>query len=72
MNIATINFTAVPRNTCRGCVCELERMTVCNAMNERAKLHGLPDCDGSPDTQGVIYVLADDLVGMVEQKAGPA
>lgn len=67
MNIATIKFTAVLRNTCRGCLCEHERMTVCKAMNERAKSHGLPDCDGSPDAQGHIFVAVDDLVGMVEQ-----
>lgn len=69
MNFATINFTAVLRNTCKGCICEHERMTVCKAMNERAAAHGLPDCDGSPDAQGHIFILSDgELFGMVKQQ----
>lgn len=68
MNLATIAFTAIARNTCRGCLCELERMTACRAMNERAAAHGLPDCDGAPDAQGHIFVASDgDLFGMVQQ-----
>ncbi len=69
MIVATLNFTAIPRNTCRGCICEHERMTVCNAVGQRAKECGLPACDAS--SGGHIYVIAGtELFGMVEQQGG--
>lgn len=71
MNFATITFTAVMRNTCRGCLAEHERMTACKVLNDRAEVHGLPDCDGSPDAQGYIFVVPDsELFGMIKQKEG--
>lgn len=69
MTPPTLNFTAIPRNTCRGCICEHERMTVCNAVGQRAKECGLPACDAS--SGGHIYVIAGtELFGMVEQQGG--
>lgn len=65
MNIATIKFTAKPAATCKGCLCENARMTTCDAFNARALACGLPECD--IDEGSYIYVLVDDLVGMVEQ-----
>jgi hypothetical protein len=69
MNLATLTFTAILRNTCRGCLCEHERMTVCNAVGQRAEECGLPACDAS--SGGHIYVIAgSELFGMVEQQSG--
>ena len=65
MNIATINFTAEPAKSCKGCICEHQRSTACGDVCRRAVACGLPDCE---DGSGFIYVIAElDLVGMVEQ-----
>ena len=70
MNTIPVNFVAIPRNTCRGCICEYKPMAECHAMNAHAATHGLPDCDGSPDAQGYIFVASDgELFGMVQQSA---
>lgn len=74
MNIIATTFTAIARNTYRGCICEHKPMAECHAMNAHAATHGLPDCDGSPDAQGYIFVASDgELFGMVQQsEATPA
>lgn len=48
---AQMRFTARPAKSCRGCVFDGQRASVCRQASSLAVLAELPDCD-----QGVIYV----------------
>lgn len=53
MRPADIQFITVPGKSCRGCIWEHERSTVCHEAARVAILAGLSDCENS----GLIYVL---------------
>jgi hypothetical protein len=53
MNPATTQFIASPGKSCKGCIWEEARSTVCHEVARVAVKAGLPDCEYS----GIVYIL---------------
>lgn len=49
---ASMQFTTRPAKSCKGCIFEKQRVSVCRKAADAAALAGLADCD-----TGVIYIL---------------